>query len=141
MDIKDTSGGKRNVDDLYNFCNISSVTNDSNLFASTFETEIVFESNSNIAEEFEPSKHAIYQTDSECFHDNDVIDFRLEACVKLLDILDQAKAPLYLYKSISTWLKDCMSKDTSFFEQDLYSREKVLKQLEKNIIQIFNPTK
>ena len=53
MDIKDTSGGKRNVDDLYNFCNISTVPNDSNLFASTFETEIVFESNSNIEEDFE----------------------------------------------------------------------------------------
>ena len=65
------------------------------------------------------------------FKDNDVIDFRLEACVKLLDILQQAKAPLYLYKSISIWLKDCMSKDTSFFEQDLYSREKVFKTIGK----------
>ena len=74
--------------------------------------------------------HENTRTESEFFKDNDLIDFRLEACVKLLEILQQAKAPLYLYKSISIWLKDCINKDSSFFEQELYSRENVFKKLE-----------
>ena len=73
---------------------------------------------------------------------NEIIinDIRLDCSVELMEILNKANTPLYLYKEITNWATNCNLKNEQFFHEKQYSRNTVLKKLEHKFnLQNYHP--
>ena len=128
-------------DRLYENFDLSAFNNNDTGFMSGYENATTFDSftsaneNIDMAEDIEQNNNFID------LNDHFTSDSRLDYCVKLLIMLQEAKAPLYLYKSICNWIKECNKNDPTFFNEELYSRNVVFQRLEKHFKNNLQPQK